>query len=549
MERGQAGAEADVRGACAPEVARVCDQLWDLIDAAGRNYPDACHNMFRDRRWTYAESRDAVLRIAAGLRAEGIGPGDRVGLMLPNMPAYSLLCFALWRIGAVGVGLNPLYPDARVADLLVNVGATVLFVTDRPDDIERAQRLAATTSVRLFCCAADASDLDRSVVLSPSDAVAAPGSLASLMVHGADDAAPAATRETLAMLQFTGGTTGVPKAAMLTHGNLLSAIEMGASGMPDIQQGREGWSAIAPMTHITGLVLYVGVCTASAGRCVIMERFDPESLVDQLQSGTISVLTAIPTMITALLAQPGVEGIDWSRLSLVMAGGAPIPMELQKRFMAVAGRPVLQAYGLTETAAAAAMLGHVDRDEQLASAGHALPGVELSIRDLDDPDRACAVGQPGEICLRGPNVIAAYLDDDRPGQGRTRDGFFRTGDVGHVDADGLLFIEDRVKDLIICSGYNVYPRLVEEAVQSIAGVREVVAVGLPDSYRGETVAIALVKDGAPLTLDDIKAQLADKLSPVEMPKRLFRFDSLPKTENFKLSRSLIRQTLLQRPLD
>lgn len=534
-------AKGEVR---APAIASQCDRMSQLIDIAARDHGDASHLAFRDRQWTYAESRERVLRLAAGLRATGIGKGDRVGLMLPNMPAYPLLCFALWRIGAVGVGVNLLYPDGRVADLLAAVDAKLLVVTDRPEDIARAEGQAARRAVQILSCAADASDLLAGATVDP-----APGTLASLLVHGVDTADAAVTRDDLAMLQFTGGTTGLPKAAMLTHGNLLSAIAMGAAGMTDVRQAVEGWSAIAPMTHITGLVLYVGVCAAFAGNCVIMERFDPESLLGQLKSGTITVLTAIPTMVTALLAQPGVESVDWGRMSLVMAGGAPIPIELQKRFIAVAGRPVLQAYGMTETAAAAAMLGTVENDEQLASVGRAVPGVELSIRDLDDSDRVCAVGQLGEICLRGANVITGYLGDDRPERLRTTDGFFRTGDVGRVDADGLLYIEDRVKDLIICSGYNVYPRMVEEAVQSIDGVREVVAVGLPDSYRGETVAVALVKDGDPLTLDEMKTKLADRLSPVEMPKRLFLFDSLPKTENFKLSRSLIRQTLLDRPAD
>lgn len=523
----------------APAIAADCDQLWQLLETAARQHPAAPHILFRDRRWSYAETHAQALRIAAGLRAAGIGKGDRVGLMLVNTPAYLQLCFALWRVGAVGVGLNPLYPDRRVAELLAAVDAKMLVIADTPDDAARARTIGASYPVAVLTCAADASDLTGNEAVD-----ATPGSLGWLLGHGADPDSVAVSRDDLAMLQFTGGTTGAPKAAMLTHGNLLSAIAMGASGMTDVRQAREAWSVIAPMTHVTGLVLYVGVCTAFAGQGVIMERFDPGHLVSQLQGGAITVLTAIPTMITALLMQPGVEAIDWSRLALVMAGGAPIPLALQQRFLAVAGRPVLQAYGLTETCAAATMLSAAEHEGQLASVGRALAGVEISIRDLDAPDRPCAVGGTGEVCLRGPNVITAYLGDADPQEMRTSDGFFRTGDVGRLDADGFLFIEDRVKDLIICSGYNVYPRLVEEAVQSIAGVREVVAVGLPDAYRGETVAVALVTDGVPLTVEDLKERLKDRLSPVEMPKQVFVFDNLPKTENFKLSRSLIRNLLV-----
>ena len=528
-----------------PQIAANCDNLWALLEYTATAHPDAVHIVFRDQIWSYAESYALAIRASAGLQAMGIGKGDRVGLLIPNMPTYIILCFALWRIGAVGVGLNMLYPDARIAKMLQNVGAKMLIARDLPEEAGRATAIGDEVDVSVLLCQADASDL-RLSQQAPSDAVLGDNSLAALIATTGCVPPISVTHSDLAMLQFTGGTTGIPKAAMLSHGNLLTAVAMGSSGMHAVKQADEGWSAIAPFTHVTGLILYIGVNTAFAGRCVIMERFDPAELVTQLRDGVITVLTAIPTMITALLAQPSVQEIDWDKLSLVMAGGAPIPFDLQKRFMALTGRPVLQAYGLTETGAAATMLSCVENERHLRSVGQAVPGVEISIRDLNDAERPMADGEPGEICLRGANVITGYLDDPDPLSHYTGDGFFRTGDVGRTDSEGYLYIEDRLKDIIICSGYNVYPRVVEEAVQSIAGVREVVAVGIPDAYRGETVAVALVKEGTPLTLDQIQQALMNTLSPFEMPKYLFSFDTLPKTENYKLSRALIRERLLKK---
>ena len=208
----------------------------------------------------------------------GIGQGDRVGLLLPNMPTYIILCFALWRIGAVGVGLNMLYPDARIAKMMQQAGAKMLIARDLPEEAERARAIGEEVNVSVLLCRADAADLSLPEQ-APSDAIPGDNSFAALIATTGCVPPISVTRTDLAMLQFTGGTTGRPKAAMLSHGNLLTAMAMGSSGMHAVKQADEGWSAIAPFTHVTGLILYIGVNTAFAGRCVIMERFDPAELV------------------------------------------------------------------------------------------------------------------------------------------------------------------------------------------------------------------------------------------------------------------------------
>lgn len=522
-----------------PAIADASGQLHDLLRVAAEDFPDTPHIQFRDLGWTFGESARLVDRLAAGLQARGLQKGDSVGLMMSNCPAYLYFCFALWRIGAVGVGLNPLYPDERVAGMLRFTKATLLVVLDHAEMTARA--ICKNCDAEVLTCRADALDLTP----EPPVSLFAADTLGSLLRSDQPLVPTEISRCDLAMLQFTGGTTGFPKAAMLSHGNLLSAIAMGGSFMTRIREGADAWSAIAPLTHVTGLVLYAGVVTAFANRCIIVERFNPAELLEQLRDGMITVLTAIPTMITALLSQPAIGEIDWSRLSLVMAGGAPIPLDVQSRFIEAAGRPVLQAYGLTESAAAAAAMPEGAGKEYLKAVGKAAPGVEISVRDLNACDVLAEAGTLGEICLRGPNVIAGYLNDPAPAEHWMTDGYFRTGDVGRVDHAGFLFVEDRLKDIIICSGYNVYPRVIEEAVQACSGVGEVVAVSLPDAYRGETVAVAVALVAkSSLTLEGLQDMLQGRLSPFEMPKKLFLFDALPKTENAKLSRKLVRDIIL-----
>jgi len=346
------------------------------------------------------------------------------------------------------------------------------------------------------------------------------------------------------MLQYTGGTTGTPKGAMLSHRALRSAAIAGLSCMPGIRRGEDAWHAPAPLSHISGLINYACIVTAAAGENLLVARFSTAELLEQLRRGRPTILTAIPTMLTALVQAPNTSEAQWSRVKHVLAGGAATPLELWRAFKALSGLSVQQAYGMTETAGAAACMPPGDIPDDGTATGTPMPGLHVEIRDLADPERPLPVGQTGEVCIGGDHLMDAYWGAADPRAPFTADGLMRSGDIGRITADGYLHVVDRLKDVVICSGYNVYPRVIDEAVLQHPAIAEAIAVGVPDSYRGETILVAAaLRPGEVLSLDQLQAFLADKLSPIEMPKQLVILDQLPKSENGKLSRQLIRSAL------
>ena len=531
---GEFGAD-ETRGVTEAVEPTAHGDLFDLLEAGALTHPDRPHVTLGPISLSYGETHRLSLVVARNLLKRGIGPRDRVGIALPNGPAYVVLCFALWRIGAVGVGMNTLYSAEHMAHQAHNAGLVLLFVST--GDETRMADVAGGVGCGLIACAPDGREF--SDVPAENDM-----QLLELLRGeplGNDVLRPAPG--TLAMLQYTGGTTGLPKGAMLTHRSMVSSVQIACAVFPDLIRGHEIWYAGAPMTHASGLMGYVCLATAAAGEILITGRFNSDELLGLLRRGRITFLGGIPTMMTALLGAEGLDGIDWSRLKYAMTGGAATSVTLLQQFHTVSGVWIQQTYGLTETSGIAAAMRIGDVAENPTSTGAVLPGVRLEIRSIDDSDVLLGAGEVGEICVGGPTVMAGYW-----GVGTrthlTSDGLMRTGDVGSLSADGFLHVVDRLKDMAVCSGYNVYPRVIDEAVAEHPAIHEAIAIGVPDSYRGETILVAAVlKPGQALSLDALRDFLADRLSPIEMPKRLIVVDELPKTENGKLSRRLIRGAL------
>lgn len=506
-----------------------------LADAAA-THADAVHYCFDDHRVTYSKSLDHVLRVAGALRARGVGPGDRVGLALVNGPAYVTLCYALWRIGAVGVGMNLLYSPDHLAHLAVDADLSLLCGVDLPDARQKLDQAAAAAGCDLILCAADGAEF--------GNGSSRPTGLAMLLAaEPVDRATPTPGADAVAMLQYTGGTTGRPKGAALSHGAMMSAAGSFLTSFPRLDRGCETLYAAAPMTHVSGLMAYVCVTTAMAGEILLVPRFDPVELADQLRAGRISFMGVIPTMLTALLRVEGLGDIPWRRLKYVMAGGGPTPAELIRRFHAVSGIWVQQSYGMTETCGVGVTMPVEAVSRNLDATGAPIPGVTVELRSIDDPSVSVGPNEPGEICVGRDCLMDGYWGVAGSDH-LTRDGLMRTGDIGIFDPAGLLHVVDRLKDMVVCSGYNVYPRVIDEAVAQHPDVIEAIAVGVPDDYRGETILVAAVlRPGASLTLEALQWFLETRLSAIEMPKRLVLMDSLPKSENGKLSRLLVREKL------
>lgn len=522
------------KGVGAPPPAN--DGLFQYLTRAADTHPQAVHLRFADHRVTYSESLANALRLAGALRERGIGPGDRVGLALVNGPAYVTLCYALWRLGAVGVGMNLLYSAEHLAHQATDAGVSLLFGVDLPNARQKLDRAAAAAGCDLILCAADGAEFGGSANR--------PTGLAALLdAARVDPATPMPAAGAVAMLQYTGGTTGLPKGAALSHRAMMSAAHSFLTSFPRLDRGCETLYAAAPMTHVSGLMAYVCVTTAMAGEILLVPRFDPAELADQLRAGRISFMGVIPTMLTALLRVEGLGDIPWERLKYVMAGGGPTPAELIRRFHAVSGIWVQQSYGMTETCGVGVTMPVEAISGNLDATGAPIPGVAVELRSIDDPSVSVGPNEPGEICVGRDCLMDGYWGVVG-GDHLTHDGLMRTGDIGIFDSAGLLQVVDRLKDMVVCSGYNVYPRVIDEAVAQHPDVIEAIAIGVPDEYRGETILVAAVlRPGASLTLEALQWFLEPRLSAIEMPKQLVLMDSLPKSENGKLSRLLVREAL------
>ncbi|MDE1147995.1 MAG: AMP-binding protein [Azospirillaceae bacterium] len=473
-----------------------------------------------------------VDRAAANLARMGVGPGVHVGLHLPNTPHFVLAFYATLRAGGVVVPLSPLDAERELTHKLAkaDVGLVISFAG-------LADKLPAGAAGKV-----------RVLVAGPHD-FAGQGLPAEALPHGAlpftallaPAEAPAAgwpapKLDDLACLQFSGGTTGLPKPAMLSHENLsasASAYDIFSDYM-GLTPGVERMLVVLPLFHIYALDTLM-VRAVRNGYCMILHpRWDTDAVLDSIRDHRPTLFAGVPTMHRAIVSSPRVKEIDFSSLKFVGSGGAPLPIELAHEFDALTGRTVLEGWGMSETSPAGTITPPTRR--KVGSAGVPMPGITIEIRDLTDPHAVLGVGEKGEICIKGRNVTQGYYKQPEETREAFIDGLFRTGDIGYLDEDGFMFIVDRRKDMILCGGYNVYPRVVEEAIYEHPAVAEVIVIGVPDSYRGESAkAFITLRPGVqPFTVEELRAFLVDKLGRHELPTAVEFRDTLPKTAVGKL---------------
>jgi long-chain acyl-CoA synthetase len=344
----------------------------------------------------------------------------------------------------------------------------------------------------------------------------------------------------VAVLQYTGGTTGTPKGAMLSHANVYVNVQQVASGAPDLEDGVERVFAVLPFFHVFALTVVMNLAIAHAAEIIIMPRFALDDALKLIAKTKATIMPGVPTLFNAILNHPKVDSYDLSSLRFCLSGGAALPVEVKQRFEAITGCKVLEGYGLSETSPVVA----TNPPEGLvkhASIGMPLPGTVISLRDLGDPTKEVPVGEKGEICVKGPQVMLGYYKRPDDTAEQMVGGFLRTGDVARMDDEGYFFIEDRIKDLIISSGFNVYPRRVEEAVYEHPAVAEVTVIGIKDKKRGEAPkAFVRLKPGASATTEELFEHLAARISKIEMPSAIEFRDELPKTMIGKLSKKELK---------
>lgn len=525
-----------------------------ILDAAVARWPE--HNVldFMGRKMRYRELDELANRAAKGLQALGVKPGVHVGLFMPNTPHYYIAFFGVLRAGGTVVNYSPLDAEKTLEHKIADSETDLMVTLDLAALYPQMGKMLGRTR------------LQKIIVGNLGEMAPAPAAVTAHLRSGGqladvpvderhlsfsalldNDGRYQATeiadpRETIAVLQYTGGTTGEPKGAMLTHANLTVAchqIAATASGRPRVvEEGQERFLAVLPPFHIYALTVNMLLGLQIGAEMVLHARFDLDAAIKDLAAKRITVFPGVPTMYAAIVNHPEATKVDLKSLKFCASGGAPLPVELHRRFMELTGCNLVEGWGMTETAPTGTFTP-VHGKRKASSCGIPHPGVELQIRSLEDPTHPVPLGEAGELCIRGPNVMKGYWKNPRATAAAfTADGFFRSGDVARMDEDGFVYIVDRTKDMILCGGFNVYPRLVEEAVIQHPAIAEVCVIGIDDPYRGQAPkAFVTLKRGATApSLDELKEFLRDKLGKHEMLQALEVRTELPKTPVGKLSK-------------
>jgi long-chain acyl-CoA synthetase len=528
-------------------------RLDSLLDAAVLRFADHMCIDFLGRRTSYAEVGALVARASKGLRALGVTKGTRVGLFLPNTPYYLICYFAILKAGGIVVNFNPLYAQREVEELLRDSGASIMVTLDLKVTYLPVARLLGSRGLKkiIVCAMADILPVASGwlfrlfkrgeIAAWPRDADHV-GFAALVENDGIAPPVAIEPRRDIAVLQYTGGTTGTPKGAMLTHYNLLANATQADRWFYRTVPGRERVIAVLPFFHVFAMTCVMNHGIVIGAEIVMLPRFDLLTLLRTIVAKKATILAGVPTIFSAINNYKDVDKFDLSSIKLCVSGGAALPLEVKQSFERRTGCVLVEGYGLSE-ASPVVVCNPIGGINKPGSVGLPYPGTTIEIVSLDEQRQLLPVGGRGEICVSGPQVMSGYWDKPEETARTLAGGRLHTGDIGYLDAEGHLFIVDRIKDVIIASGYKIFPRNVEEAIYLHQAVAECVVIGKPDPYRGQTVkAFIVLRSGSVLSAADLTQFLADKLSPMEMPKEIEFRDSLPKTLVGKLSKKdLIEQ--------
>jgi long-chain acyl-CoA synthetase len=490
--------------------------LADLLIDSATAHPERVAVKRDERELTYAALDAATARVAGLLRAKGVGPGDRVGIMLPNVEYFPIAYYGALRAGAVVVPMNVLLKGREVAFYLGDSDAKVLIAWHAFADAAHA--------------GADETGADCVLV--------EPGTFEGMLDRCAP--LPAVARrdgDDTAVILYTSGTTGTPKGAELTHDNLRRNVEVSIDlfGLDE----RAVTLGALPLFHAFGQTCGLNATIAVGGVLTLIPRFDGTKALEIIERDRVTVFEGVPTMYAAMLHSPKAGATDTTTLEVCVSGGAAMPVEIMRTFEERFGTQVLEGYGLSETSPVASF-NRRDRERRPGSIGLPLEGVQMRL--VGEDGGAVADGEVGEIAIRGHNVMKGYWRrPDATAEVLDADGWFRTGDIGRVDADGYFFIVDRKKELVIRGGYNVYPREVEEVLYEHPDVREAAVIGIPHDDLGEEVGAAVaLKDGAATDVGELRQFVKDRVAAYKYPRHVWLVDELPKGPTGKILRREIR---------
>lgn len=534
--------------------------LYELLDEAVRSYGDRPAIDFLGRRIDYAELGRLADRAAKGLQSIGVGKGSKVALMLPNCPAYVIAYFGVLKAGGTIVNLNPLYAEEEIRTLLADSEADVLITLDLAALYGKAAKMLGSTGLKRLVICPLASQLPfakgllfRLAKRKEIAHIAADGRIIRLPKLLANDGQferkPCDPARDVAVLQYTGGTTGLPKAAMLTHANVYANAHQCLLYFPQTRRGQEVMLAVLPFFHVFAMTVCMNFSILAGAEMVLLPRFEIDKLLDAIERRRPTFLPAVPTIFIAINNHPEVvaKKRNLSSIQICISGGAALPQEVQTTFEKLTGARIVEGYGLSETSPVV-ICNPSTGVSRPGSLGLPVPGTIVEITSVDEPERVLSQGERGEICIRGPQVMLGYWKRSEESERALLGDRFHTGDVGYIDPDGYTFLIDRLKDVILCGGYSVYPRHIEEAIYKHPAVQEVTVIGVPDPYRQQSVkAFIKLAEAQSLTAAALLEFLEDKLSPIEMPREIEFRTELPKTMVGKLSKKeLVAEELKRR---
>jgi len=506
-------------------------------------------------RMSYAELGEAAKAVAAWLEAQGLHRGDRVAIMMPNVMAYAPVMFGILKAGLTVVNVNPLYTPRELTHQIADSGARILFVLEN---------FCATVEETLPNLA-----IDKVVIVKPGDLLGLKGMIVNLVSRYVKKAVkpfslPAAvafkqvlaqpgaggfrnvpvSREDVAFLQYTGGTTGVAKGATLLHRNVAANVAQLDAWMGRTIEARSDNVMITalPLYHIFALTacslfMHFGTC-----QVLIANPRDIPGFVKTLKGTEFTCTVLVNTLYNALANNPDIKSVDFSNLSLCISGGMATQAAVARKWKELTGRAIIEGYGLSETSPVVCA-NPMDLEEFSGTIGYPIPSTDVAVRDQEG--RTLGFGEEGELCVRGPQVMAGYWNrPDETAKAMTSDGFFRTGDVAVLQEDGQVRIVDRIKDMVLVSGFNVYPNEIEEVLAAHPRILEAAVIGIPDEHSGEAVAAFIVRNDESLTVEEVRAHCRANLTGYKVPRHIEFREALPKTNVGKMLRRALRDEFL-----
>lgn len=526
--------------------------ICTLLDYAAAEQPDATAIIFKDYRLTYSQLQRQAEIMAANFALHGIKPGDRVAIMMPNVPQLVPTFWAVLKAGATLVMTNPLYMESEMLHQMTDSGARHLvsipacwpklnamrfrlgvekfFITDNSDVMRWPQRLLYKFMGKKDSSAPEV-EYDNHQVFPYSALLQ--GTKRLCVPYGDPD-------EQLALLQYTGGTTGTPKGVMLSHANLSANVEQIVATLQVLRRKPQVFAGLLPIFHVYGLSTCLLLPTALRAATVVIPRYDPGEFLGLIAKHKISVFPGAPSVYLSLLQHKDFAKYDISSLAYGISGSAPIPAASLKKFQSISNCKLLEGYGLTESSP----ITHITPAEgmqKFGSIGMPLPGTRARIVDMDVGTLEMPVGEPGELIIKGPQIMSGYYNRPDETAGALRNGWLYTGDIAYMDEDGYFYIIDRKKDMAIVGGFNVYPREIDEVLLSHPGVKEAVSVAVAHPTRGEMLkAFVVPKDGVSLTATEIAGFCRKQLAGYKVPRQVEFRDSLPRAATGKILRRTLQ---------